>query len=229
MAGRNYRRQWLRLLTQAGEHALSYEPQYSQMAAVREFERRLPDDPSVAVHYANSSAVRLANIYAPHYVWCNRGVNGIEGSLSTAAGYSLIPHASYPVSLPTPVYCVIGDLSFFYDQNALWNQELGGNLRVLLLNNGCGGIFRQLRGLEQSPARDRYVTAQHTTTAEGICRQNGVGYRVAHDMETLSKGMEWLVTAEATKPLLLEVLTDADGDAQELKNYYSALCAVIQT
>jgi 2-succinyl-5-enolpyruvyl-6-hydroxy-3-cyclohexene-1-carboxylate synthase len=227
MAGREYRRQWLRLLTQAGEHARNHEPGYSQMAAVREFERQLtvhyaPFTPHLSVHYANSSSVRLANIYAEHHVWCNRGVNGIEGSLSTAAGYSIVAD-SLPYTLhPSLVFCVIGDLSFFYDQNALWNQELGGSLRVLLLNNGCGGIFRQLPGLEQSPARDRYVTARHSTTAEGICMQHAVGYRVAHDMETLRKGVEWLMTAEATKPLLLEVKTDADSDDRELRNYYRA-------
>ena len=66
-------------------------------------------------------------------MFCNRGVNGIEGSLSTAAGFSVVSGER--------VFCVIGDLSFFYDQNALWNQHLTGNLRILLLNNGKGGIF----------------------------------------------------------------------------------------
>lgn len=47
------------------------------------------------------------------------------------------------------VFCVIGDLSFFYDQNALWNQNLRGNFRILLLNNGRGGIFNQLPGLSR--------------------------------------------------------------------------------
>ena len=61
------------------------------MATVKYFEEQLADlDIDICVHYANSSAVRLACIYAQHYVWCNRGVNGIEGSLSTAADSRLL-------------------------------------------------------------------------------------------------------------------------------------------
>ena len=213
-AGKDYRRQWLHLLKQAGDHALSYEPHYSQMAAVREFENQL-NDINCTVHYANSSAIRLANIYAAHHVWCNRGVNGIEGSLSTACGCSLVSQGR--------VYCIIGDLSFFYDQNAFWNQELTGNLRVLLLNNGCGGIFRQLSGLAQSPAADRFVSARHHTTAEGICSQNNISYQTAHDTDSLCNGINWLLSHESDRPMLLEVLTDADDDALQLENYYKSL------
>jgi 2-succinyl-5-enolpyruvyl-6-hydroxy-3-cyclohexene-1-carboxylate synthase len=100
---------------------------------------------------------------------------------------------------------VTGDLSFFYDQNALWNQNLRGNLRILLLNNGKGGIFSMLPGLEQSAARDALVAASHHTTAEGICRQNAVGYCMADDMEQIQQGIHWLLTEESERPLLFEV------------------------
>ena len=118
---------WEALLAKVRHHADNYQPDYSQMAVVKCFENSNPLEP---VHYANSTAIRLANIYAKHPVYCNRGVNGIEGSLSTAAGFSLVSDEN--------VFCVIGDLSFFYDQNALWNQNLRGNLRILLMNNGKG-------------------------------------------------------------------------------------------
>ena len=213
ISGMDYRREWLHLLTEAREHAKSYEPAYSQMAVVCEFEHQVPKDS--IVHYANSSAIRLANIYAAHHVWCNRGVNGIEGSLSTAAGYSVITDGK--------VFCVIGDLSFFYDQNALWNQNLRGNLRILLLNNGKGGIFDMLPGLEQCPVRDNFVSAKHHTSAEGICLQNHVGYRKAEDIQETSKGIEWLITKESERPMLLEVFTNAEEDAKTLKLYYNFL------
>ena len=134
---------WCALLDGIEAKKKVFVPEYSQMAAVRAFENGV-ESISMTVHYANSTAVRLANIYAKHPVRCNRGVNGIDGSLSTAAGFSVVSQEK--------IFCVIGDLSFFYDQNALWNQNLRGNFRILLLNNGGGGIFRQLHGLEQSPA-----------------------------------------------------------------------------
>ena len=149
------------------------------------------------VHYANSMAIRLANTYAKTRVYCNRGVNGIEGSLSTAAGFSCVTDDK--------VFCVIGDLSFFYDQNALWNQNLRGNLRILLMNNGKGVIFNMLPGLEQSPARDKYVAAEHHANAEGICQQNAVTYRQAKDMQQMQEGIDWLTATESERPLLLEV------------------------
>ena len=200
---------WDDLLARIRLQAESYEPAYSELAAVKYFEHYVGD---AEVHYANSSAIRLANSFAQHPVWCNRGVNGIEGSLSTAAGFSCVTDKR--------VYCVIGDLSFFYDQNALWNQNLRGNFRILLLNNGRGGIFNMLPGLEQSPARDQYVAAAHHTSAEGICQQNDIVYISASDMPQLHAGIDTLLNIESDRPVLLEVFTDPYDDEQTLKDYY---------
>jgi 2-succinyl-5-enolpyruvyl-6-hydroxy-3-cyclohexene-1-carboxylate synthase len=187
---------WEALLAEIRQKVEEEEPAYSQAAAVKYFEKQRGEN---IVHYANSMAIRLANIYSKTPVYCNRGVNGIEGSLSTAAGFSVVADEM--------VFCVIGDLSFFYDQNALWNQNLRGNFRILLLNNGKGGIFDMLPGLEQSPARDKYVSAEHPAKAEGICQQNNVGYRRAENMEQMRQGIDWLLTTESEHPMLLEVLT----------------------
>lgn len=189
---------------------VSVSLRYSQSAAVQCLHARCEGRKrKVTYFYANSMSVRLGNYFSSQYIHVNRGVNGIEGSLSTAAGYSLTANDQL-------VICVIGDLSFFYDQNALWNQALSGNLRILLLNNGGGAIFRQLPGLEQSPVRDALVSAAHVTTAEGICHQNHVDYQIVSDEMHLAEGIEWL-TAEAPSPRLLEVLTDASIDQEEWK------------
>jgi 2-succinyl-5-enolpyruvyl-6-hydroxy-3-cyclohexene-1-carboxylate synthase len=218
----DYQRLWYDSLQRAADHANDYVPAYSQMAVVKALETELQDfrlsvdNPFYKqhVHYANSTAIRLANIYATRYVYCNRGVNGIEGSLSTAAGFSVVCEDD------ERVLCVIGDLSFFYDSNALWNQNLKGNFRILLLNNGCGGIFNMLRGLEQSPAKDKFVSAEHHTSAEGICRQNDVVYLKATNMEKMQEGLYTLLYIESHRPVLLEVFTDASEDERVFKDYY---------
>ena len=229
--------QWDELLRRVRQHADTYVPAYSQMATVKYFEQQLSSFlllPSpFHLHYSNSTAIRLANIYARHEVFCNRGVNGIEGSLSTAAGFSVISHHLPPSTHdlppsphdlpPSPVFCVIGDLSFFYDQNALWNQNLRGNLRILLLNNGRGGIFNMLPGLEQSPARDRFVAASHHTSAEGICQQNNVVYLRAENMDEMRQGIDTLLYIEADRPVLLEVFTNAEEDERVYRDYYRSL------
>lgn len=211
-----FQHKWMEVESRVASHLKEYVPEYSQMAAVKWFEQQLAgsDIPAIT-HYANSTAIRLANIYAKHYVYCNRGVNGIDGSLSTAAGFS--------VAYENEVFCVIGDLSFFYDQNALWNRNLRGNFRILLLNNGRGGIFNMLKGLEQSPARDSFVSAEHHTSAEGICQQNGVVYLKATNMEEMQKGIDTLINSRSDRPVLLEVFTDAAEDERAFKEYYASL------
>ena len=215
MNGMAYRRKWLGLLTEARRHARDFMPPYSQMAAVKAFEYQLSQMPRehLVCHYANSSAIRLANIYAEHHVWCNRGVNGIEGSLSTAAGASVVH----------PTVCVIGDLSFFYDQNALWNTNITGNLRILLLNNFGGAIFHSLPGLSQSSAAQQLVAAQHNTNAEGICSQNNILYRKVQCAAELDEAMRWLLFTQSSRPVLLEVITQADADTKALTDYIQSL------
>ena len=189
---------WDALLAKLRQQVETQELPYSSAAVVRYFEQQC--SMNNVVHYANSTAIRLANTYAHSTVYCNRGVNGIEGSLSTAAGFSLVADEK--------VFCVIGDLSFFYDQNALWNQNLRGNLRILLLNNGHGAIFDTLPGLSQSPARDRLVAAAHATTAEGICRQNNVTYLKATNMAEMQQAVDTLLYIESDRPVLLEIFVD---------------------
>ena len=186
---------WEALLAQIRQQVEANEPPYSSAAVVKYFEQKRGSN---IVHYANSMAIRLANTYSKIPVYCNRGVNGIEGSLSTAAGFSCVTDEK--------VFCVIGDLSFFYDQNALWNQNLRGNLRILLLNNGKGGIFDMLPGLEKSPARDKFVAAEHHATAEGICQQNDIYYQQATTTEEMQRGIDLLLSADFSRPMVLEVL-----------------------
>ena len=200
----------------AAYRAMKFQPEYSQMATVKYLEDKLGKALYRYVHYGNSSPIRLANIFARHYVFCNRGVNGIDGSLSTAAGCSVVTDDE-------KVLCVLGDLSFFYDQNALWNQNLNGNLHIIVLNNGKGAIFNMLKGLEQSPARDKFVAAEHQTSAQGICKQNNIRYIKATNMEEMQKGIDTLLNKKFIRPVLLEVFTDADEDERVIRSYYTLL------
>lgn len=168
-------------------------------ATVAYLEEQLEDmDYTYQVHYANSRAVRWGCRYAyGHKLWCNRGVNGIEGSVSTAVGFA--------AASPDKVILVTGDLSFFYDQNALWNRHLGGNLRILLLNDHGGGIFRQVKGLDPCARLEDIVSAAHPAEARGICTQNDVGYLHAGSFDEMRMGIVTLLTEETNRPMLLEI------------------------
>lgn len=212
-----YSNLWRDALAECFVKKQSFQPKYSSMYVVKEFFSLLQDVAPAAkgtVFSGNSSVVRLMNIYADCHVYCNRGVNGIEGSLSVAAGFSMDEeHAD------EHVYCFLGDLSFFYDQNALWNQSLNGNLRIVVLNNGGGAIFGKFKGLRQSRARETMVMAQHRTTAEGICQQNAVVYLSAHNASEVQIGLRQLIEEKSERPMLLEVFTDIDVDNQTITEY----------
>lgn len=191
-----WHQRWQQLAARCTAAVASRKEDYSQESAVRCFFHAIKGR-QMDVHVANSMAVRTSMLFADRHLFVNRGCNGIEGSLSVAAGYSLMS--------PVPVACIIGDLSFFYDANALWHRSLCGNLRILLVNNGCGGIFRRFTQLEDSPA-ETYVMAHHNTSARGACLQNGVVYRQVTCCEDLTDGIRWLVETSSTQPMLLEVM-----------------------
>lgn len=202
---------WQELRLQVETAHRRFTPAYSSMRAAQLLEETATAPSTFS--YANSMAVRYGCIYANHFIYCNRGLNGIEGTLSTTAGLAL----AHPTER---IYCVIGDLSAFYDQTALSQQELGGNLRILLLNNSGGAIFHSFPQLASSPARDTLVSAAHRLTAEGLCTQCGITYIKASDEASLREGITRLVHDEGTRPVLLEVLTDPDQDILIYKEYH---------
>ena len=213
-SSRDFVEQWNDMLVRIDEAIDSFTPDYSQMAAIKMLEASIETGDEAVTHYGNSSAVRLANVFSKHFVYCYHHYSPMVDYYSTAAGFSLVHEGS--------VFCVLGDLSFFYDANALWPQCLHSNLRVLLLNNGGGGIFEKFEGLRESPARESFVMARHQTTAEGLCRSFNVGYRAAHNMSELEEGIAWLTdSADVNCPRVLEIITDSAADARVLRDYYA--------
>lgn len=190
---------------------------YSEMGVIGEVIRHLPAP--CTLHLANSSVVRYAQLFPlPHgvSVLSNRGVNGIEGSLSAAVGYAAVSAGLN--------FVFIGDLSFFYDMNAFWNACYGSNLRVLLLNNAGGEIFHALPGLKLSAETHRFVVAPHDTSARGWAETCGFEYLSAHDGEELEKVLPRFVQPNSTsRPIFLEVFTDKSADVQLLRDYYHSL------
>lgn len=190
---------------------------YSEMSAIGAVIKNLPAPCSL--HLANSSVVRYAQLFdipANVEILSNRGTNGIEGSLSTALGYAT---ASDKLN-----YLFIGDLSFFYDMNALWNSNYGANIRILLLNNEGGEIFHALPGLELHENARRFVTSTHCATAKAWAEDRGFEYLSARNSEELNAAVTVFTQASVTnRPMLLEVFTDKNLDIEMLKEYYHNL------
>lgn len=191
---------------------------YSGMQAVGSLLNSLTTNS--VLHLANSSAVRYAQLYKIPYateVLCNRGTNGIEGSLSTAIGYAS--------KSSKPNFLVIGDLSFFYDVNVLWNSITDNlDIRILLINNGGGGIFHTLPDLKMTGKSNKLITAVHESNAKDIAQSRGFDYyQVKNEKELKAAITELTSTTRSKKPIVVEVITNKNKEARMLKEYYNKI------
>lgn len=192
------------------------ETTYTDLGITGRFLRQLPEGSSL--HLANSQAVYLTQLFdlpAGVDLFCNRGTNGIEGSLSTAVGYAA---ASERLT-----FLLTGDMSFFYDMNGLWNRHLSPHLRILLNNNGGGSIFHTLAGLNRSEALDGFVAAAHTTEARTWAEQRGFHCLTARNAEELQQQLPLFMNSKGDRPVLLEVFTSMEENSEHLASYYQQL------
>ncbi len=213
----DYARQWHQL----SDQIICPERGYSEMGAIGKLLDRLPTDS--ILHLGNSSVIRYAQLFPIGdriEVHCNRGTSGIEGSLSTAVGYAADSHH--------PNFVIIGDLSFFYDANALWNRHLSKKLHILLINNEGGEIFKNLPGLNSEKESSDYILGKHQTSARAWAEERGFHYLHACNEAELDQSIkEFIRTGAEEKPILLEVHTDSNLDSTKLKEYHNKLKNII--
>lgn len=166
---------------------------------------------------SNSSAIRYAqliDIDESIEVFCNRGTSGIDGSTSTAIGAS--------VGSGKQTVFITGDISFLYDSNALWNAYVPKNFKIILINNGGGGIFRILPGHEEKPVFNTYFETSHHLTAEHLAKMYKMNYLPASDEDSLAKSIEDLY-ATNDEPAILEIFTPTFENDVVLKQYFKEL------
>ena len=131
-----------RCLDQVGKKQLSLaidEPHCFEGRTIRELQKQIPEDGQIFV--ANSMTIRDFDYFwfsgeSKAVLYGNRGVNGIDGTISTALGLA---------ANGRPTYLVTGDLSLFHDLNGLAVAKTHNlNLTIILHNNDGGGIFEYL-------------------------------------------------------------------------------------
>lgn len=186
---------------------------FSDLTVIDHFVRQLPKN--AILHVANSSAVRHLGYFSldPSVtVYCNRGINGIEGTLSTAMGFAAVTD--------DPVYLLIGDLSFFYNVGALWNSEQFTNLRILLINNSSGGIFHLLPGLTHSASLEHFVSASHQTQAKKWAAAAGFDYYQITDTENMQQLLPLMMQQNHHRSMIIEAITTIETTQRDLSDFY---------
>ncbi len=136
-----YLGKWQHLET-AGKQKLGTaieEPSCFEGRTIRELQQHISDNAQVLI--ANSMSIRDFDYFwfsgeSKAVLYGNRGVNGIDGTISTALGLAVNGR---------PTYLVTGDLSLFHDLNGLAVAKTHNlNLTIILHNNDGGGIFEYL-------------------------------------------------------------------------------------
>lgn len=182
------------------------------------FEIIIPALPKASnLQLSNSSPIRYAqliDIDSSIAVYCNRGTSGIDGSTSTAIGAA--------VASKKQTTLITGDIGFLYDSNALWNQYIPKNFKIILINNGGGGIFRILPGHEENQVFNTFFETSHCLTAEHLTKMYGFDYLTASNEETLKEKMNHLFS-QNEKPIILEVFTPTLQNDSILLNYFKEL------
>jgi 2-succinyl-5-enolpyruvyl-6-hydroxy-3-cyclohexene-1-carboxylate synthase len=187
---------------------------FSDLKAFEIILKNLPK--KIQLQISNSSPIRYAQLFEIDesiQVFCNRGTSGIDGCTSTAIGAA--------VASKIETILITGDIGFLYDSNALWNTYIPENFKIILINNGGGGIFRILPGHEENFLFTTFFETSHCYTAENLAKMYGFEYQIASSENSLKNNLDLLL--KNTKPAILEIFTPTKTNEKYLLDYFKNL------
>lgn len=185
---------------------------WSLMRAISYILPRIPAKYNLQI--SNGTAIRYTQLFDcrhVHAIYCNRGVSGIDGCTSTAVGASMVSHH--------PTLFITGDMSFAYDIGALGAQGLSPDLKIIVLNNRGGGIFRFIRSTSHLSNREQYFCVPPALPLQKLCEAYGIKYLYADSSAALKKTLPKL-WAGSLSPTLLEIEVDPQVSASTLSDYF---------
>ncbi|MCF8372910.1 MAG: 2-succinyl-5-enolpyruvyl-6-hydroxy-3-cyclohexene-1-carboxylic-acid synthase [Bacteroidales bacterium] len=188
---------------------------FSDLKVMEQILRAVPEFSNLQM--ANSTSVRYVQLFKPFKQLsynANRGTSGIDGCTSTAAG------AAYESKIPTTL--ITGDIAFLYDSNALWNKHFPQNLKIIILNNSGGGIFRFIEGSSDIEELEEFLETRHNFTAKHIAKNFNIDYTFCDKLNTLNDCLSHLYEKDQV-PGILEIKTPAVESADILKSYFKFL------
>lgn len=211
----SYQTNWLKIKEHRQNRHRSYEKEipFSDFKVFSEIFKSIPMN--IQLQLSNSTTIRYAQLFnldTSLKVFCNRGTSGIDGCISTAIGAAQSSHH--------PTVLITGDIGFFYDSNALWNNYIPNDFKIIVINNKGGGIFRILPDAKKAKHFDTFFETKHNYTAEHICSMFGFKYSFANDELSLNIELNSLFEI-SEKPRLLEIFTPSNVNDKILLDYFT--------
>jgi len=171
----------------------------------------------INLHLGNSTPVRYSQLFGSDErfnYFSNRGVSGIDGQISTAAGSTYVSNNLNVL--------ITGDLGFFYDSNGLMNNYLKPNLKIIVINNSGGGIFRFIEGPSSTDHLEEFFETRHSWKAEKISEAFDVKYYKAKNIKQLNSVFTDFINDKKGSSIL-EIFTSPEKNAEILKEYFNYL------
>lgn len=211
----DYRQQWQEHADRldARIRTLPGDIEYSDLGIIRRISAALPGE---SVLFAgNSTIIRMIGFFPPlcREIFSNRGTSGIDGCVSTAVGVAMASE--------TMVIALVGDQSFVYDSNALWNRSLPENLKIIVINNQGGGIFGLLDGPSATPAYESFLVAHHPAGIRELAAAFGVSYHVCRQYDDFDTAFERFIRGKG--PSVFEIITPHEVNNEVFRNFVNLL------
>jgi 2-succinyl-5-enolpyruvyl-6-hydroxy-3-cyclohexene-1-carboxylate synthase len=163
----------------------------------------------------NSSVVRYLQYFQnnPKEVYSNRGTSGIDGCISTSVGIA--------TATTQKVITIVGDLSFVYDSNGLWNRSLPENLKIIVINNKGGGIFSMIDGPSEQKGFTEFFEAHHPVSITNIAKAFGINHFLCAEADSFNETYNAFYSAQGTA--ILEIETPSEVNTAVFRNFMQKL------
>jgi 2-succinyl-5-enolpyruvyl-6-hydroxy-3-cyclohexene-1-carboxylate synthase len=191
--------------------------EFSDLKVFETLLHSIPEDSQVQL--GNSTPVRYAQLFRREknlIYFSNRGTSGIDGTVSTAAGACYVSYQTTTL--------ITGDLGFLYDSNALMNKYLSHNLRIIIINNSGGGIFRFISGPDGTGFLNEFFETSHNWNAKNIAINFDIPYIQARNLKELKSVHDGFFEPRPdAKPVILEIFTPCEENGKILRSYFKYL------
>jgi len=187
---------------------------FSDFFAIKTILEKLPS--GSLLHLSNSTPVRHSQLFPTREdieYYSNRGVSGIDGCVSTAAGSSIMVNEQ--------VFLIAGDLAFLYDSNGLWNKYIKDNFKIIVINNNGGNIFRLIDSSSLNKKYLQYFETPYSASIGKVSEAFGFDYFFANNKSSLEIIIDKLINNKNKS--VLEIKTDPIINEKIFKEYYKFL------